>query len=470
MTLATVSLVTVLVFIMLGYQFNSSDGKIEQGGLVQFDSRPAGASVTIDGMAFGTRTPSKTTMASGQHFITMNRSGYNMWQKSVKVVPGSVLWLNYARLIPTELKPVNVAGFTTVSSMAASPDAKWAAIKEKADTPQLQIADLTRDEVRITKLVLPADSYTLPKKGDKQSFTVETWDPDSRYVLLEHRYGKGKLEWLVVDTRDAAQTKNVTKLLDIDASKIVFDGGNSRILYAQIGTDIRKVDLGNATLSRPLVSNAAEFSVFDRSTIIYTSILNPDTKQRSVGYYQDGADQPVTVRKYTDNGKKPLHFAVGKYFGDMYEAIAYGETVELLKGELPKNATQKSLGLRSLKKMEMSGGAQYLDIKTDGRFLVAQNGATFKTYDLELKKESVTTLKGDAPVKRELRWLDGYTLWSDRGGMLRLYEFDGANQHDIMPVVPGLDVTLSPNAKYLYGISKGTDGAYHLSRVRMILP
>ena len=105
MTLSVIGLVVVLVFVMLGYQFNSDDGKIEQGGLVQFDSQPSGAEVTIDGAAFSTRTASKTTMTAGQHYITMNREGYTPWQKSITVVPGSVLWLNYTRLVPTELEP-----------------------------------------------------------------------------------------------------------------------------------------------------------------------------------------------------------------------------------------------------------------------------------------------------------------------------------------------------------------------------
>jgi hypothetical protein len=470
MSVATVALVTVLVFVMLGYQFNSTDGKVEQGGLVQFDSQPNGANVTIDGTNFGTRTPSKTTMTSGQHFVTMNRSGYNTWQKSVKVIPGSVLWLNYTRLIPTKLSPANIADFPIVSSTAASPDAKWMAIKEDPATPGLHLEDLTRDEVKTTELVLPSDSYTHPTEGKTQSFSIEKWDPDSRYILMKHIYDDGKIEWMVVDSQNATLTKNVTKLLDIDASNIVFDGGNSHIMYAQIGADIRKVDLNAATLSRPLVSNVAEFSIYDRSTIVYSTMLSPDTQKRSVGYYEDGAAQPYTIRTYADDGQKPLHIAIGKYFGDMYEAINYGDTVEVLKGNLPKANTSKSSGLRSIAKMDLVGGAQYLSIMTEGRFVVAQSGATFQVYDLELKKETTTTLKGSSAITSKLNWIDNYMLWSDRDNMLRLYEFDGANQHDIMPVAAGFSVTLSPNAKYIYGVVKSESGMYHLERVRMILP
>lgn len=467
MTLAVITLLVVLVFVMLGYRFNTTDGHIEQGGLVQFDTQPGGATVAVDGRRLGTRTPSKLTATTGQHFVTMARSGYDTWQKSVKVTAGGILWLNYARLVPSELKPASVADFPKVSGAVASPDMKKMAIVEVASAPQITIADLTRDTVKTTKLALPEDSYTRADNAKTQTFRLEKWDPDSRYVLVKHTFDDKK-EWLVVDTEDVSRTKNLTTLLDIDASSVMFNGGNSRILYVQMGRDIRKVDLDAATLSRPLVRKVAEFAMYDTSTLVYSTVHDPKTKAHSVGYYQDGADRPYTIRTYEDDGKTPLHVAIGKYFGDMYEVISYGATVEVLKGDLPKT-TADAKDLRTVTEFSVPGGTTHLSVMTDGRFVVAQNGATYTVYDLELKKTTTTTLKGNGKVTAKLPWLDDYIAWSDRGGMLRLYEFDGANQHDIMKVAPGFDVTLSPNGKYLYGFGKSKDGTFHLQRVRMIL-
>ncbi|HMH70111.1 MAG TPA: PEGA domain-containing protein [Candidatus Saccharimonadales bacterium] len=469
MSLAVIALVTALVFVMLGYQFNRGDGKIEQGGLVQFDSRPSGADVTIDGANFGSNTASKTTMTAGQHFITMNRTGYKGWQKSVDVVPGTVLWLNYARLIPKDLKVANVASFAAISSTVSSPDDKWMAIKEDPATPAIRLANVTEDTPKITTLELPAASYTHPAPDKTQRFSLEKWDPDSRYILVKHSYDDTKVEWIIADTQDVAQTKNVTRLLDIDASKIVFDEGNSAIVYAQIGNDVRKVDLGAATLSRPLVTNVAEFSLYDRSTIVYSTVIDPKTNTRSVGYYQDGTELPRTIRSYADDGKPTLHLAIGKYFSDPYVAIAYGENVEILKGALPATEKQAATSLHHQASLTMPGGTQYVSVKTNGRFVIVQNGALYKTYDVELQKTTETTLKGTADVTKELVWLDNYMLWSDRDNMLRLYEFDGTNQHDVMPVASGFSANLSPNSKYLYGIMKENDTAYHLQRVRLLL-
>lgn len=69
MTLGVVSLVTFLVFIMLGYRFNRDTSSIQQGGLVQFASRPTNASVTIGNAKLGDLTPSKITVNPGNYDV-----------------------------------------------------------------------------------------------------------------------------------------------------------------------------------------------------------------------------------------------------------------------------------------------------------------------------------------------------------------------------------------------------------------
>jgi hypothetical protein len=467
MTVAVFGLVTVLVFVMLGYQYNGNDGKIEQGGLVQFDSQPTGADIIIDGAKFGTRTTSRATMTSGPHTIVMQDSGYQTWQKSINVVPGSVLWLNYTRLIPKTLTPVNEADFSAMSSTAASKDGKWMAVKDVASTPTIKLFDLSNDTVQPKEITLPLASYTASSDANAQTFSFDSWDTEGRFLLVKHTYDTSKVEWLVVDTQDVSATKNVTTLLGIDASKLVFSNNDSNILYAQIDQEIRKIDLNAATLSRPLVTNVADFSLYSDSMINFSTAIDPITKTRSVGYYIDGADTPRTIQMYTDDGSAPLHLAVGKYFGDTIEGISYGSTVQVLKGNLPRDNTP--LALKPVTTITAPGGVQYLSSMTNGRFIVAQSGATYVTYDIELNKTTTTTLKGAADVTKKIEWLDEYTLIGDRDGTVRLYEFDGANQHDIMPVAPGFSITLTPNEKYLYGITKTATDSYHLTRVRLIL-
>jgi hypothetical protein len=468
MSVAVVVLVSALLFVVLGYQLNRADGRIEQGGLVQFDSIPNGADVTIDGIGLGFRTATKSTLNAGSHYFTMSKSGYKSWQKSVNLAPGAVLWLNYARLVPNDVKRENVAQLSGISTSAASPDQHWIAVNENSAMPNVRLFDISRSDVKTKDIAVPQTAFTAPQAGKTQHFSIETWDPASKYLLVKHAYDDAGVEWLVVDTSDASKTKNITTLLNVPMTKVVFNNADSNILYVQTGTDLRKIDIGAGTLSRPLVENVAEFSLFDRSTIAFTTLLNPTTKARMAGYYEDGAEKPHELRSYVDDGTPPLHVAIGKYFSEPYIAISYGETVDILRGNLP-NSSADTTKLKLETKMTIPGGAQSVMIRTSGRFVIAAKEGEYFVYDNELKQQTRTTLKGqDANIS--LGWLDEYTAWSSRDGMLRLYEFDGANQNDIMPVVERQAVATSTDDVYLYGITSSDNQTVHLTRARMILP
>ncbi|HEU5121366.1 MAG TPA: PEGA domain-containing protein [Candidatus Saccharimonadales bacterium] len=472
MSVAVVALVVALLFVVLGYQLNRSDGRIEQGGLVQFDSQPAGANVTIDGVALGAQTAAKSTLNAGNHYFTMSKNGYKNWQKSVYLAPGSVLWLNYARLIPTELKPENIATFATVSSSIASPNAKLIALKEDPATPIIRLVDISRNnltDIKTKDITIPQEALTVPEVGKGQALTLEAWDPTSRYLLAKHTYNDSTFEWLIIDTEAPERTKNITTILDVTMSKVIFHFGDSNILYVQTDNDVRRVDVNAATISRPLVSNIAEFALYDRSTILYTSLLDSATKTRSVGYYEDGAEKPFIVRSVSDDGTLPFHIAVGKFFNEPYIAINYGDTLEILHGSLPRSEKDTAKLTRETT-ISTPGGVQYVKIQNNGRFVVAQKEAELYVYDNELKKQSKITLKGEGAVTVPLKWLDNYMMWSNRGGMLRLYEFDGENQNDIMPVSSQSPVTLGPDETYLYAFTPGEGAMQHLTRVRLILP
>lgn len=468
MCLSIIALVVVLLFIVQGYRFNRSDGRIEQGGLLQFDTRPSGADVTVDGTSVGSRTASKATVGAGQHFITMSRSGYRQWQKSVNVAPGSVVWLNYARLIPNELKTETTVNFPSLAQSRASFDGKWIAVKENVATASISLVDISRETVRQSVLDIPTSAFTTPATGKPQTFSLEAWDPTNRYLLVKHTFNDADLEWLIVDTENAAQTVNLTKLVNVPISKVIFSGASSNTVFVQVGTDVRKVEISAGTLSRPLVSNVADFSLYDRSTIVFTTTVISETGKRSAGYYEDGAEKPHVLKTYEDDGKAPLRVALGKYFNEYYVALGYGENTDIYRGRLPTgDAMVSAMTLETT--LSQPGGAEFLEIRNNGRFVVVQKGSDFQVYDNELKQVSKTTLKNANTAAGKLNWLDGYYIWSDLGGMLRLYEFDGANQHDIMPVVPGQAVTLAQDGVFVYGFTTA-NGSYQLSRSRLQLP
>lgn len=468
MTVSVVTVVFVLILFTLGYQFDRKAGTLEQGGLVQFDSIPSGATLTIDSARLSATTATKTTLSPGSHTITMSREGYKNWQKAVDVHGGDVLWLRYARLIPDSLTVEDVASLPGITSSMVAPNREKYALTTEATSPTIQLAAINSDNPEILTLKLPENSYTKAQDKETERFILRSWDPSSRYLLLEHRYD-GLLELLVVDTDNMKNTKNMTAIFGVEIQKPKFSLDNSRILYGVVNGNLRRINLSDETISASLVPNVDEFSFAGDSIILYVTKLNETTKSRSVGYRHENASKSRTLRTYSDDGSVPLHIALGEYYHKKYIGIAYDTTVEILAGSLPRSDSGDSLSLETITAMSTPEPITYLSNKTSGRFFVAQHANKYSVYDLELQKTTTTTLRGDGELKSELHWLDGYIVWSNLGGVLRFYEFDGANQNDIMPIVQGQRPALTSNNRYIYAPTQDKNGVFHLSRVRLVL-
>lgn len=469
MTSAVVAIVFLLVLFTLGYRFNRTAGTIEQGGLLQLGSMPSGANVTINATRLSATTSTKTMIAPGQHAITMEKKGYHAWQKTIEMKRGSIVWLNHARLVPTDLPVSHIASLAGATSAEPSPSRKWYALTTDDRTPAVTLVDISADTPKTSVLTLPEGSYTPPEVEGAETFRIDAWDASSRYLLLRHTYAE-TIEWIIVDTEDVTKSKNITTIFDVAMTHVQFSPANSQVLYALIGGDVRKIDIEASTVSAPLVRGVAEFSIFDKSTIVYATTVDSVTRSRSVGYRNDNADAPRAIRTYSDDGLVPLHITIDKYYNQTYVAIAYGNAVEILSGLLPRSDSDDALSLKATATMSTPGPISFFSSKTDGRFFVAQHGNSYSVYDLEWQKATTTALQGDGEQTRELRWLDSYRVTSDLGGTLRMYEFDGANQHDIMPIVAGQYPALTANGRFLYAPTVDEHGAFHLSRVRLILP
>ena len=105
MTLCVVVIVSLLMLVVLGYSFDEHNGRLEQGGLLQFQSIPQGANVTLDEIKLGSQTNTKSTVETGSHSVSFDREGYRSWKKTIDITAGQIGWVSYARLIPTEIQP-----------------------------------------------------------------------------------------------------------------------------------------------------------------------------------------------------------------------------------------------------------------------------------------------------------------------------------------------------------------------------
>lgn len=463
MTLLVFVAVSGIVLFLLGFRLNLESGQLEQSALLQFGSTPSGAAIAIDGIALNARTPAKTTIDAGTHDFSIWRDGYETWQKTVDVKAGALTWLNYALLVPKELPVEPVATYTSLASSLSSPEGRSILVQADASMPDFTLVDITSDNIKSINLSLDVETYS---GASKHTFTPVKWDSGGRYVLIKHIFDDNS-EWLVLDTQNPSASKNITRTFDFAIKNIDFSGTSGNEYYVLGNNDVRKLDLSAGTISRPLVNNVIEFSVYESNIVTYVA-GGDKPNERIVGLYREGDNNPHILKVVNLDLKVPLHVTTTRYFNENYVAISEGSKVTILSGSYPTTASDDATSLKTFANFTAGRDIANLSFSPTGEYVFVQSGSYFASFDLEYQVFAESNIAGKGTA-RQVKWLDDNYIWSDLGGELTIREFDGANVHTINSVLAGQDVILTHNGRFLYSFA-GTDTGFNLQRVRMILP
>ena len=439
MTLATIVISTICVLFVLGYRFDIKDRTIEQGGLLQFRSTPSGATIQLDGVKQNFTTPGKLEVSAGKHSVQFERSGYHLWQKTVNVDAGELRWLNYARFVPTTITTKSVTSAEGVVTAMPTPDRKFLAALTDAKTGALTIYDL-RDMTRVT-----TKTYVLPSEFVTQIvdqpgvFAIEEWDFGSRFLLLSYTTSTAK-EYIRID-RTAADGApyNLSREFSLPFSSVHFSGTSGNLLYALTNHDLRKIDTGNKTVSQPIVTGVESYGLYHENDIAFVAKRND---KKVAGVYIDNKEYIVQSFAVTDT----VLIDLTEYFSHYYIAVANGAHVEIFKD--PTEASQADAG-RVYASFDMTYQPRWIDFGSSGRYLIVGSGRAFYQYDLETDEQSQVNTSESNPDNRAPKWLDDYYLVDNPSGIVRLYEFDGQNRHDIVKADQSLPAFLNDNGKYL---------------------
>jgi hypothetical protein len=454
--------VIITVLFILGYRLDSDTGQLEQGALLQFESAPNRASIWIDGQYTGSQTSAKKTVIAGTHTFMVQRDGYSDWVKTLNVQAGTLTWLDYVRLVPKKLPVEVVATYPTLSGAKASPDLQEYIVQQKSGEPVFTVVDLRAEEVRSSQLILPAKIYG----GDDaaQEFKLHQWDTSGRYVIVT-RHTDDSVQWLVVDTQDVSKSKNVTTLLGVSLRDALFVGTGGTTLYGltQDGA-VRRLDLGSAIISRPLVTQVSHMWLdHETKTISYVGTDSRDPTKKIAGVYRDGDDEGYVIRD--TKTAEALAISTVRQHSDDYVAVSQGAVVTILKGSYPQTGDGKVTSYEPYATVTMNAPVSSVSFSETGTFLVARAGAELMGYDMLRQSVSKVTLLDN---ERSFQWLDDAHLWTDTGATLTMRNFDGTNVQNIMEVAEGFDATLSRSGRYIYSIGERETG-YVLQRVKMIL-
>lgn len=442
MTISVIVISLICILLILGYRFDAQEGTIEQGGLYQFRSFPSNAVITLDDERLSFRTPGKLNVATGLHTVKMDLNGYQQWTKTTQIKAGELRWLNYARMIPRTITTTPVADFASMADSLPSPDRRWFALLSDATQPVITLYDIRNpDQPRAATLTIPQTAVTAAE-GVNHTYSLEEWDFGARYMLVKHTYGD-QVEFLKIDRTVPAEAVNLSSTFNLPFSDMHFSGTSGNVFYAQNGTDLRRIDTVAESVTQPLVSNVNSFVLYKSDVLAYIATRED---QRVVGVYED--DKESIVRTYDAN--TPLTIDISSYFDNEYLAVGSNTSLEIIKDPL-ENADRAG---RSFAELTTSQPIGWVEFANSGRFVIAGNGTSISTYDIETDETFSTQFPGVQAADEPLKWLDDFYLYSSANNSLVIREFDGANSHDIAAAAPGYSATLSEDGEYLFSIGK----------------
>lgn len=469
MTVAMLSLLVVFTYRILGYQFNFATRTVERTGLVQYDSFPRGAAVTVDGERLSATTRTKGVVLPGVRQVSMSLDGYHDWQKNLDVKAGTVTWLDYARLVPIEKRVEDVQYMGDILSVRRSSDNRFMAgvSRDAEGLYQFVLIDF-RDsrQPRIVEQPLETSAMAgfLEEQAVEHSFGVEGWDESSRGLLVRHVYSGdvSGSEWFWIDRDRPQEMINISTLTNLSVVD-VRHGNDGEVYILQANGDLRKLTLSTGAVSRPLLSQVVSFDIYDGSTIYY---IGTQSNAVVAGLLRDGWSSPVIVRSASRAEGESLEIAVSRYFNQDTMVISEGASVLIYRGDLPTNAQQKDVFMeKPFGVLTLNRPLNHLSISENGRLVIAEDSQGFVSFDLELKLISQQVRKYDSlPVE----WVDRYHVWQiDEASNVLMQEYDGVNSHSLMAAARGYDVLLTQDGRFMYAFGGDTEGRDGVSLRRL---
>ncbi len=457
MTTATVGLVTALVLVMLGYRFNRESNTIQQGGLVQFISRPNGATITVGQAELANKTPNKVTINPGSYEVSMQREGYLPWTKQVSVQAGRVLWLNYAQLVPETIETSSVATLGAATQAVASPNSRYFAYTTSADPFVLRVIDTRSSQYETTNVSLSETS----ESGAQNGVTIREWSSDSQRMLLSRKRTNGTA-WLYTEATKSNTEVNLSSTYDVSIRTAMFDPrSHDRVIIQTTDGDVRIIDTANQSISTVLVNRVDSFSLIDSKDIVY--VRTNLAKQRKVGYLTLGK---TVGRELPISDTTVSRVAGVTYFATDYIAITTKTRMVVYRmNDLPSSDSDTPITASIVSSQSIDAAPTNLSWQGNGRFSVVEYAGGFNTFDNELLNYSST--KFSSKQNGKLRWLDGYHAYYFSAKALQVVEFDGANSYSINQT-RGLAALLTNDGKYIYSVAKQGD-TFKLLRSQMIL-
>ncbi len=497
MVLSVIAVVVVATLAAMGF-FISSEGGIEQSGLLQLHSLPTGATVELDGDTLFSRTNLSRTMPEGEHTVKLSREDYDTWEKNIKIYPGVLTRIYYPRLFLQNRQPEDV--MTVVDKLGLEADgeleflapslsrsyilymlnnqAEWVLLDLRGDEVKKATLDLTKvlpgvvePEVKTNNTqigMMPVDS--VQPESTEAKFGGEIlevrWSKNDERVLVKVSY-EGKQEWILVNLREVGSSLNLTRTFGMEFERIEMIDDAASQLFALENQQLRKINVQDGAVSKVLLSNVTEIASYGNG-LMYVQKTGAEGKaRREIGVYRDGERAGTALVEVTTDEK--IQIALTRYYGEDYMCYFLDDRLTILYGILP-SYTESGANLAELKRLvadeKMTVVPEKVTLSPGGEFLVARAGRKMMVTNMEMGELYDYEFWND---EKELRWLDASLLYAVVDGEIEIMDFDGTNRRKLaqkQPIADDAAVMITSNERWIYYLSAEKD-SLHLVRERI---
>lgn len=441
----------ILVMTAKGYQILQSDGQVVQNGIIFLDSKPVSADIFINGKKEDSKTEMRLTVPESEYEITLKAEGYKDWTKRITLEGGRVLFINYPRLLPSNLISNDLKAYSGDGNgfFTQSPDRKWILLQPDSSNSEINVIDTSQINQPQNVTIMPPEVFGA-NGGKLGKIEVVEWSSDNVHFLVKHTGVDGVINFAILNREDFSKSININKLFNIQPTKVSLIGSKiDRVyLYLADGGLLRTGDVKSKTLSDKIIDQVLDFKTINDKILMYATTKNSTNGKVSIKATDENKIIPIGEVDFDPSGVYLMD--AGQFAGDWYYATGSNAQQRVLIYKNPQNFTESTkdktpnvlLSIRSTPPIKMSFSAQK-------RFILVQGTDFFNTYDTDTKNLYKTPLVNTDGLSY-LSWIDEFMVQYYKDGKLWLTEFDGKNTREITESKYGTVGYLSGNHERLY--------------------
>lgn len=430
MVITVILTVIILALIVSGYWLNS-DFKVERQGMLQINSIPTGANITVDGDSpWFQRTNTSKILSSGKHEVVLSKDGYDTWSKTVNIREGLLYRLNYPQLFLKNRVKEAVYDTAATTYASVSPNRKLLLLAN--NTTSWSLINLDSDTIRattldVTKVFFTASSPSITTGLFDGKIISAKWDSANEHVLLKVDRNES-VEWVLLDIRNTAKSINLTREFATEFEDVnIFDHSAENLLAIRNG-NLHKIDVNTRQISAIILSDVQDYDFYD-SEIVFSS-------KDHVGLLKLGDSEPTTIEMITDKAK----VLIGKFYDNKYIYVIEGANIKVYqKNDLTEILDSEISFIPS--EVKIGHGGEFVNMSLEGKIAA-------------LDMESMALSEWSAGANN-FGWLNSYMIYSVENGELSVFDFDGLNHRVLAKNVSSHFPVTITSEKWLYYFSDG---------------